>query len=131
MKGETVMLTNDDIQRLRRWVGLAQYMNQEQKEALLDLIRKLKAAEAREGGMPASAVQSMVDVIDDKTMRAIVEEQRHVSQPGWLKQSEPTGEVIRGTGWASPPKVEDRTNQFRIFDAMVAHMAGGPNEPVK
>jgi len=64
-------------------------------------------------------------------MRAIVEEQRHVSQPGWLKQSEPTGEVIRGTGWASPPKVEDRTNQFRIFDAMVDHMVGGPNEPVK
>jgi hypothetical protein len=125
------MLSNDDMQRIKRLVNLAPLMTQEMQQGLLDLIRKLKAAEAREGGMPASAVQSMVDVIDDKTMRAIVEEQRHVSQPGWLKQSKPTGEVIRGTGWASPPKVEDRTNQFRIFDAMVDHMVGGPNEPVK
>ena len=58
------MLSNDDMQRIKRLVNLAPLMTQEMQQGLLDLIRKLKAAEAREGGMPASAVQSMVDVID-------------------------------------------------------------------
>src|SRR5262245_4848116 len=104
------MLTNDELQRVERLVRLAPYMNQEQQEGLLKLIRELKSADAA-GVMPQSAVQSMVDVIDDKTMRAIVEEQRHRPGPGWFKpegQSEPRK---RGTGWQKPPKPQDRTNQ--------------------
>ena len=39
------MLSNDDMQRLQRLVRLAPYMTLEQRQGLLDLIRKLKAAE--------------------------------------------------------------------------------------
>jgi len=124
------MLSNDDMQRLQRLVRLAPYMTLEQRQGLLDLIRKLKAAEGT-SAMPASAVQAMADVIDDKTLAAIVQEQQHVSVPGWLPPSKPGEPVQRGSGWQSPPKPEDRSRQFAIFDAMVSHMVGGPNEPVK
>jgi len=124
------MLSNDDMQRLQRLVRLAPYMTLEQRQGLLDLIRKLKAAEGT-SAMPASAAQAMADVIDDKTMRAIVEEQRHRPEPGWFKPSGPSEPVVRGTGWQKAPKPEDRSRQFAMFDAMVEHMVGGPNEPVK
>jgi|SRR5262249_30316430 len=124
------MLSNDDMQRLQRLVRLAPYMTLEQRQGLLDLIRKLKAAEGT-SWMPASAVQAMADVIDDKTLAAIVQEQQHVSVPGWLPPSTPSEPVVRGSGWQSPPKPEDRSRQFQIFDAMVNAMVGGPNEPVK
>jgi hypothetical protein len=38
------MLGGDDIQRLRRLVNLAPYMDKEMQEKLLKLIRDLKAA---------------------------------------------------------------------------------------
>src|SRR5262249_3046412 len=33
-----------------------------------------------------------------------------------------------GTGWVEPPRTRDRTTEFKIFDQMVAAMAGGPND---
>lgn len=126
------MLTNDEVQRVARLVRLAPYMDQEQREGLLDLIRKLKAADAA-GAMPTSAVQSMVDAIDDKTMRAIVEEQRHRPEPGWIKKPGPgPGEFgAKEKPEPSEPvkrKPEDRTRQFAMFDAIVEHLVGGSND---
>ena len=125
------MLSNDDMQRLQRLVRLAPYMTLEQRQGLLDLIRKLKAAESQACGLPASAIADLERAVPTELVQAIVEDQRHgVGVPGWLppSKSEP---VVRGTGWQSPAKVEDRSRQFAVFDAMVAHMVGGPNEPVK
>ena len=127
------MLTDSDLQKLKRYVGLAPYMSLEQRQALLECIRKLKAIEAAEAGvgLPASAVVDLTKCVDDKLMRDIVHDNRGgPSQPGWIKQ-EGGRPVVRGSGWQSPPKPEDRSRQFEVFDRMVAHMVGGPNEPVK
>jgi len=81
--------------------------------------------------MPASAVAEMAKAVPDELVRDIVRDLRAgPGVPGWLPppKSEP---VVRGTGWQSPPKPEDRSRQFAMFDAMVDHMVGGPNEPVK
>jgi len=125
------MLSNDDMQRLQRLVNLAPLMTQEMQQGMLDLIRKLKAVEGRACGLPASAIADLERAVPTELVQAIVEDQRHgVGVPGWLpaSKSEP---VVRGTGWQSPAKVEDRSRQFEVFDAMVATMVGGPNEPVK
>jgi len=124
------MLSNDDIQRLRRLVNLAPYMDREMQAKFLDLIRKLKAAEAQGCGLPASAVAEMEKAVPTELIQEIVNDNKRTSLPGWLPppKSEP---VVRGSGWQSPPKPEDRSRQFAVFDAMVAHMVGGPNEPVK
>ena len=127
------MLTNSDLQKLKRYVDLAPYMTTEQRQALLECIRKLKAIEATEQGswLPGSAVSDLAKCVDDKLMRDIVNDLRSgPGQPGWIK---PEGgrPVVRGSGWQDPPKAEDRSRQFEVFDAMVAHMVGGPNEPVK
>jgi len=127
------MLTDSDLQKLKRYVDLAPYMSLEQRQALLECIRKLKAIEAAEAGvgLPASAVVDLTRCVDDKLMRDIVHDNRGgPSQPGWIK-SESGKPVVRGSGWQDPPKPEDRSRQFAVFDAMVAHMVGGPNEPVK
>ena len=125
------MLSNHDMQRLQRLVNLAPLMTQEMRQELLELVRKLKAAEGQACGLPASAIADLERAVPTELVQAIVEDQRHgVGVPGWLppSKSEP---VVRGTGWQSPAKVEDRSRQFAVFDAMVAHMVGGPNEPVK
>jgi hypothetical protein len=125
------MLSNDDMQRLKRLVNLVPLMTQEMRQELLDLVRKLKAAESQACGLPASAIADLERAVPTELVQAIVEDQRHgVGVPGWLppSKSEP---VVRGTGWQSPAKVEERSRQFAVFDAMVAHMVGGPNEPVK
>jgi len=76
------MLTNDELQRLRRYVDLVPYMNDEYRDKLLETIRKLKVAEGRGSIVPQSAIQAMVDAVPDQLIRAIVEEQRHgVAQP--------------------------------------------------
>jgi hypothetical protein len=125
------MLSNDDMQRLKRLVNLAPLMTEEMQRKLLELIRKLKAIEAQGSMLPNSAIQAMADAVPDDLMRAIVQDNKGgPSVPGWIKR-EPQGEVVRGTGWQSPPKPEDHSRQFAQFDAMVAHMVGGPNEPVK
>ena len=43
----------------------------------------------------------------------------------------PPKSVVRGTGWQSPPKPEDRSRQFAMFDAMVDHMVGSANDTSK
>ena len=126
------MLSNDDMQRLQRLVNLAPLMTEEMQQGLLEVIRKLKAAEAQGCGLPPSAIAEMEKAVPDGLMRAIVEDHRHgVGVPGWLPPAKSSGDVVRGSGWASPTKHEDRSRQFAVFDAMVAHMVGGPNEPVK
>ena len=124
------MLRNDDIQRLQRLVNLAPLMTQEMQQGLLDLIRKLKAADGHGCGLPASAIAEMEKAVPTDLIREIVNDNKRSSLPGWLppERSEP---VVRGSGWASPPKHEDRSRQFAVFDAMVDHMVGGANEPVK
>jgi hypothetical protein len=127
------MLSDSDLQKLKRYVDLAPYMSTEQRQALLECIRKLKAIEATEQGswLPGSAVSDLAKCVDDKLMRDIVNDQRHgVGTPGWFPPGNPRP-VERGSGWQDPSKVEDRSRQFEVFDAMVAHMVGGPNEPVK
>jgi hypothetical protein len=127
------MLTDSDLQKLKRYVNLVPFMSLEQRQALLECIRKLKAIEAAEQGswLPGSAVSDLAKCVDDKLMRDIVNDQRHgLGTPGWIKRESGKPEV-RGSGWQDPPRAEDRSRQFEVFDAMVAHMVGGPNEPVK
>jgi hypothetical protein len=84
--------------------------------------------------MPANAIKAMCDVVPDRMMADIVREQKAgLSAPSGFGAPGPKGEkpVERGSGWAEPPKAKDRSDEYRIFDAMVAHMVGGPNEPVK
>lgn len=98
------MLTNDQLQRVARLVRLAPYMTQEQLKDFLKLVSDLKAADAA-AIMPQSAVQSMVDVVDDKQMQQIVQEHRHGrSEPGGLSVS-PAGPKERGTGWQKPTEL--------------------------
>ena len=126
------MLTNSDLQKLKRYVDLAPYMTAEQQQLLLECIRKLKAIEAQGSSwLPQSAVSDLVQAVPDTLMRDIVNDNRSgPSVPGWLPPPK-SGPVDRGTGWQDPPKPEDRSRQFEVFDRMVAHMVGGPNEPVK
>jgi hypothetical protein len=114
----------------QRLVNLAPLMTQEMKQELLDLIRKLKAADGQGCGLPASAIADMEKAVPTELVQAIVQENKRSSLPGWLPppKSEP---VVRGSGWQSLAKPEDRSRQFAMFDAMVDHMVGGPNEPVK
>ena len=105
-------------------------MTLEQRQALLELVRKFKAAECSGSWLPQSAIQKMTDAVPDELMRDIVEDRKRGMTRGWLPQlkSEP---VHRGSGWQSPPKAEDGSRQFAQFDAMVAHMVGGPNDTSK
>src|SRR6516165_4917789 len=85
-----------------------------------------------EWGPKIECAESGATLVDDSTIRAIVAEQRHgVSQAGAIPQSGPRGPVVRGTGWQGPPKPEDRTRQFAVFDAMVDHMVGSVNDTSK
>jgi len=84
-----------------------------------------------EWGPKLECAETGATLVDDATIRAIVAEQRHgVSQGGMVAQSSPK-QVHRGTGWQSPPKPEDRTRQFAVFDAMVDHMVGSANDTSK
>jgi hypothetical protein len=86
-----------------------------------------------EWGPRLEAAENETTVVDDATIRAIVAEQRHgaTSPASAVPQKGPGQPVVRGTGWTEPRKWEPSKAQTEIFDAMVAHMAGGPNEPVK
>lgn len=108
------------------------YLDQETQQRVLALVREYQPKFAAiEAGIPASAVQAMADAVPDKLMAEIVHDLRKgPGEPGWIKR-EPQGGVVRGSGWQSLPEHEDRSRQFAQFDAMVAHMVGGPNEPVK
>jgi len=70
-------------------------------------------------------------LVDDATIRAIVAEQRPSAPASMVTQQAPPRPVIRGTGWQSPPKPEDRSRQFAMFDAMVDHMVGSANDTSK
>ena len=121
------MLTNDELQRLKRYVDLATYMDEELRDKLLETIRKLKVAEAQGSIVPQSAIQAMIDCVPDKLMADIVNDFRNgASSPSGLLKA--GAAPVRGTGWQSPPRERDRTNEFRMFDEMVAALAGGPND---
>ena len=68
------MLSNDDMQRLKRLVNLAPLMTQEMRQGLLDLIRKLKAAEGQACGLPASAIADLERAVPTELVQAIVED---------------------------------------------------------
>jgi hypothetical protein len=81
--------------------------------------------------MPTSAIADLAKAVPDDLVRDIVKDLRAgPGVPGWLPPSraEP---VVRGTGWQSQPKPEDRSRQFAMFDQMVDAMVGGPNDTSK
>jgi hypothetical protein len=121
------MTLEEILSRLR--VALP-FMDRETLEKLLALVREYKA-KLQEGGLPASTVEEMTKAVDDRLMADIVRDQRRgVSPPGWFPP-ETSAPVGRGTGWASPPKTEDRSMQTKLFDQMVEALAGGPNDTSK
>src|SRR5262249_47265553 len=75
--GDRKMLSNDDMQRLQRLVNLAPLMTQEMQQGLLELVRKLKAAEGQACGLPASAIADLERAVPTELVQAIVEDQRH------------------------------------------------------
>src|SRR5262245_38964244 len=111
------MLSNDELERLRRWANIVPYLDREIQEKFLEMLRTLKAAEDRECGLPASAVEKMVEAVPDKLMADIVNDNRNgISKPGWIKPSQGQP-VVRGTGWAKPANVERSKAQDEMFDA--------------
>jgi len=124
------MLSDSDVKRLQRLVNLAPLMDREQLEQLLELIRKLKAAEAA-SIMPESAIDEMRKAVDDKLMSEIVRDLRKgPAQPSSIAPARPSAPVVRGTGWQEP-KNEDRSRQFQLVDDIVNYWAGGPNDTSK
>ena len=83
-----------------------------------------------EWGAKIECAESGSTLVDDATIRAIVAEQR-LSAPSSMAKQGPSKPVVRGTGWQSPPKPEDRSRQFAVFDAMVDHMVGSANDTSK
>jgi hypothetical protein len=60
------------------------------------------------GCMPASAVKAMTDVVDDRLMSSIVQDQRRgVSAPSGLAgPDEPRPAPVKGSGWAKTQPLE-------------------------
>jgi hypothetical protein len=83
-----------------------------------------------EWGPRLEAAQDGTSVVDDATIRAIVAEQRLSTPSSMVPEKGPGQPVVRGSGWTEPRKWEPSKAQTEMFDAMVAKMAGGPNEPV-
>ena len=110
-------------------------MTLEQLRNLHALVRAALQTYAKlqgQGLMPASAIAEMAKAVPDELMRDIVKDLKHgPGEPGWLPPSKPAEPVQRGGGWQSPPKPEDRSRQFAIFDQMVDAMVGGPNDTSK
>jgi hypothetical protein len=91
--------------------------------------------------LPASAAREMARVVPDVKAEPMTAEQvqsswarSRISGPGgfgppkWEKEKRQPVPVKK----AEEEKVKDtRSPQTKMFDAMVAHMVGGPNEPVK
>ena len=122
-----------DREFLQRVMRLVPYMDTETQMKLLALVRetRVKLAAVEGGGLPASAVSAMVEAVPDKLMADIVKDLRKgPGEPGWIKP-ERSEHVVRGTGWQSPAKPEDRSRQFAMFDQMVEAMVGGPNDTRK
>jgi len=125
------MLSPDFIQRLQRLVSFAPYMDAEMQGKLLELIRDLKAAEGG-GVMPDSAVQAMADAVPDQLVRDIVRDLgKGVAPPSGLTKEERRGPVRRGSGWQTPRDQYRSPHESAVFDELVSHFVGGPNDPVK
>jgi len=92
-----------------------------------------KAIQILEAYGPAvEAAEAGTTLVDDATIRAIVNEQRRgATPPSSMVPDKGSAPVKRGTGWQPEPKPEDRSNQFAQFDAMVAAQVGGPNDTSK
>jgi hypothetical protein len=85
-----------------------------------------------EWGPKLESAEAGTTYFDDHTIKALIEEQRHVTLPSSaIPEKGSSQPVVRGSGWTEPRKWEPSKAQTEIFDAMVAKMAGGPNEPVK
>jgi hypothetical protein len=110
-------------------------MSVEQLRNLHDVVRAALQTYAKVQGqnpMPNSAVAEMAKAVPDDLMRDIVNDLKHgPGVPGLLPPSKPGEPVQRGSGWRSPPKPEDRSRQFAMFDQMVDAMVGGPNDTSK
>ena len=77
----------------------------EQKLGLYMLVRRFREtlASVSCGVMPASAVQDLAKAVPDNLVQAIVADNRRgISEPGWLKPSEPVEPKPKGTGWSRP-----------------------------
>jgi hypothetical protein len=112
------MLTERQVERVGRLVRLAPYMNDEQREGLLKLVRELKAVDGA-AIMPASAVEKMTEAVGDELMRDIVKDLRSGrSEPGFL--AAPTGAPAkeRGSGWVKPLEHGSPSGQ-RAIDQMM------------
>jgi len=122
------MLSNDELSRVTRLVNLVRYLDKETQEKCLELVRKLKEAEGQEMGLPRSAVDEMTKAVPNELVRDIVNDLKAgPGQPGWIKPST-GGAVVRGTGWSKPLNQTRSKAQDEMFDAMVAALAGGPNQ---
>jgi hypothetical protein len=111
------MLTDNQVQRLARLTSLAPYMNKEQLEGLLKLVRDLKAADAA-AIMPQSAIEDMAEAVPDKLICEVVNDLRGGrAEPGWLKPGK-AAPIPKGSGWVKPLEHGSPSGQ-RWIDQMV------------
>jgi hypothetical protein len=92
--------------------------------------------------LPPSAVKAMAGVynpdVKGKGFNANAWAQTKTSSPGWLEQPKVSVAELRDVGRVEEKKEplpakkpDDPSRKFAQYDAMVAHLVGGPNEPVK
>jgi hypothetical protein len=91
-------------------------MSREQLLSLWALVRQFRIKLMGLGPMPESAIEDMSKIVDDKLMRDIVADNfkaKGVPSPSGLIRDERRAEPqVRGSGWQSPAKVEDRSRHF-------------------
>jgi hypothetical protein len=111
------------------------YLNEDIQQKLLALVReynsKLMAAEGQ-SPIPKSAVDDLCRAVPDELVRDIVRDLgKGVAPPSGLTKEGPRPPVKRGSGWQTAREAYRSPHESAVFDELVNHFVGGPNDPVK
>ena len=117
--------TSEELSRLSVADLLGLWMLVQRYKAKLEAVTPAGGPDV---GPYGSGMDAMIKAVPDDLMRAVVEDNRRgQSVPGSLAK-EP---VVRGTGWADPIPEGRSPHQQEMFDRMVEHFVGGPNDTRK
>src|SRR5215831_13557820 len=117
------MLTKEEVMRVIRmpreeWTKWFERLPPTEWIGLARCLRELKAS-ASVGVMPASAVRAMTDVVDDRLMADIVNDNRHgVPVPSGLAGPSTASGVVKATGWQNPVPLESPPG-IQYIDQMI------------
>jgi hypothetical protein len=120
---------------MERVLRIFPYLDPQTQQGFLDLLReygpRLAAAEGQ-SPVPRSAVDDLVRAVPDDLVRDIVKDLgKGVAPPSGLTKEGPRPPVKRGSGWQTPREAYRSPHESAVFDELVSHFVGGPNDPVK